>query len=95
MGCAAGFQGDVDYGFAEADTVVGAVVNGFDDVGAFAGEDLGEVEERAGTVLQIDADAQETAVFDEAALDDLGEKRDVDVASADEDDGAAMAEVCF
>ena len=95
VGGAAGFEGDVDDGFAEADAVVGAVVDGLDDVGALAGEDLGEVEERAGAVLQIDADAQQAAIFDEAALDDLGEQRDVDVAAADEDDGAAMAEIGF
>ena len=93
VGGAAGFESDVDYGFAEADPVVGAVVDGFDDVGAFAGEDLGEMKQRAGAVLQIDADAQEAAIFDEAALDNFGEQRDVDVASADEDDGTAMAEV--
>jgi hypothetical protein len=93
VGGAAGFEGDVDDGFAEADAVVGAVVDGFDDVGALAGEDLGEVEESAGAILQIDADAQETAVFDETALDNFGKKGDVDVAAADEDDGAAMAEV--
>ena len=70
------------------DAVVGAVVAGFDDVGALAGEDPGEVEERAGAVREIDAEAQPAAVLDEAALDDVGEQGDVDVAAADEDDGA-------
>ena len=74
VGRAAGFDGDVDDGFAEADAVVGAVVHGFDDVGAFAGENLGERQQRAGTVLQINADAQQAAVFYQAALDDLGQQ---------------------
>ena len=50
-------------------------------------------EQRAGAILQIDANAQQPAVFDEAALDDFGEQGDVDVAAANDDDGAAMAEV--
>ena len=52
-------------------------------------------EERAGPVLEIDANSEQAAVFDEAALDDFGEQGDVDVAAADEDDGAAMAKVGF
>ena len=40
---AAGFERHIDDGFAEADTVVGTVVDCFDNVGAFAGEDLGEM----------------------------------------------------
>ena len=39
----AGFKRNVDDSFAEADSVVGAVVHSFDDVGTFAGEDLGEM----------------------------------------------------
>jgi len=93
VGGAAGFQGDVDDGFAEADAVVGAVVDGFDDVGALAGEDLGEVQESAGAVLQINADTQKPAIFYQAALDDFGKKGDVDVAAADHNDSATVTEV--
>ncbi len=50
-------------------------------------------QQSAGAILQINAHAQQAAVFDQAALDDLGQQRDVDVAAADENDGAAMAEV--
>ena len=53
------------------------------------------MKEGAGAILQVNPNAQETAVFDETTLDDFGEERDVDVAAADEDDGAAMAEVGF
>ena len=95
VGCAAGFQGNIDDGFAQAHAVVGAVVERFNDVGAFAGQDLGEVEEGAGVILQINAHAEKTAVFDQAALDDFGQQGDVDVAAADQDNGAAMAEVGF
>jgi len=93
VGCAAGFQSYVNDGFAEADAVIGAVVDGFDDVGTLLGEDLGEGEECAGTVLQVDTDAEQTAVFDQAALNNLGQQGDVDIAAADKDHGAAMAKV--
>jgi len=95
VGGTAGFDGYVDDGFAEAHSVIGAVVYGFNDVGALAGEDLRELQQGAGTVLQIDANAQEAAVFYQAAFDDFGEKTYVDVAAADEDYGAAVAEVGF
>jgi len=95
VGCAAGFERDVDDGFAEADAVIGAIVDGFHDVGALLGEDLSEDEQCAGTVLEVNADAQQAAVFDQAALDDFGEQGNVDVAAADEDYGSAMAEIGF
>jgi len=53
------------------------------------------VKESSWAVLQVDAYAQETAVFDKAALDDLGEEGNVDVASADHHDGATVTEVRF
>jgi hypothetical protein len=58
VGCAAGFEGDVDYGLSQADSIIGAVVDGFYDVGSLAGEDLGQGVESAGTVLEIDAKAE-------------------------------------
>src|ERR1035441_6003983 len=91
VGCAAGFQGYIDGGFAQADAVVGAIVDGFDDVGALAGQYLGEGVQSAGAVLKVDADAKQAPILDQAALDDLGQQGDVNVASADQDDGAAMA----
>ncbi len=93
MGCAAGFNGDVDDGFAQAHAVIGAVVYGLDNVGAFAGQNLRELQKRAGTVLQVDADAQQAAIFDQAALDDFGQQGDVDVAAAHQHHGAAMAQI--
>ena len=93
--CTAGLQGDVDDGFIETDAIVGAVVDCFSDVGSFAGQDLREVEQSAGAVLEIDADAKKATVLDEASLDNPGEKRYVNVAAADEHDSAAMAEVGF
>src|ERR1035438_8790443 len=93
VGCAAGFKGYIDGGFAQADAVVGAIVEGFDDVGALAGQDLGEGVQSAGAVLEVDADAQQAAVLDQAALNDLGQQADVYVAAADQNDSAAMAEV--
>ena len=39
------------------------------------------------------ADAQQPAVLDQAALDDLGQQRHVDVAARDQHHGAAMAQV--
>ena len=93
VGCAAGFESDVYDGFAEADAVIGAVVDGFYDVGALLGEDLGEGEQCAGAVLKVNTNAEQAAFFYQAALDDFCKQGYVDVAAADEDDGAAMAEV--
>src|ERR1035441_8009243 len=73
---AASFKGDIDDGFTKTDAVVGAVVYRFDNVGALAGEDLREIEQGTGAVLQIDPDAQQTAVLDQAALNDLGQQGD-------------------
>src|ERR1035437_155800 len=95
VGGAARFKRDVDDGFAEADAVVSAVVHGFDDVGALAGQDLGEREQCAGAVLQVDTDAEQAAIFHQAALDDFGQQADVDVAAGDHHHGAAMAESGF
>jgi len=81
---AAGFHGDVDDRVAEIDAVVFAVVESFDDVDLFVGDYRGEALERAGMVRQMDAQANHAAVFDEAALDDAGEERDVDISSAHE-----------
>ncbi len=84
---AAGLHGDVDDGVAEVDTVVGAVVEGVDDVGAVVGDEAGEFGEGPGLVEEMDAEADESTVLDEAALDDAAEEGDVDVAAADEDGG--------
>jgi hypothetical protein len=43
VGCAAGLKGHIDHRFSQADAVVGAVVNGLDDIGALAGQGLGQV----------------------------------------------------
>src|SRR6266702_1268106 len=95
MSGAARLERHIDDGFAEADTVVGAVVDGLSDVGALACQNLGEGEQCSGAVLQVDANAQQAAVFDQAAFDDLGQQADVDVAAADQHHGAAMAKVGF
>src|SRR5579863_2889627 len=89
---AAGFERDVDGGVAEADAVVGAVEEQFDDVGALAGDDRGEFGECAGAVRQVNADANQAAVFDQAALDDAAEQGDVDVATADDYRGVLAVE---
>jgi hypothetical protein len=82
---AARLHGDVDDGVAEVHAVVGAIVEGVDDVGAMARDDAGEVLQGAGLVEQVDAEEDETAILNEAALDDAAEQGDVDVAAADED----------
>jgi hypothetical protein len=87
---AAGFHGDVDGGVAEVYAVVGAVVEGVDDVDAVGGDEGGEFGEGAGLVEEVDAEADEAAVLDEASLDDAAEEGDVDVAAADEDGGAGV-----
>src|SRR5580704_6362321 len=95
MGCAAGFNCDVDDGFAQADAVVGTVVNGFNDIGALPGQNLRQLMECAGPVLQVNTHAEQTAILDQAALDNLGEQGYVDVAAADEHESPAMAQVCL
>ena len=82
---AARFHGDVDGGVAEIDSVVGAVICRFDDIGAMIGEDSGEAMQRTGIVGQMNAQTDETSVFHQAALDDAREQGDVDVSTADED----------
>src|SRR5579871_2768964 len=86
---------DIDDGFAQADTVVGAVMHRLDNVGALASQNLREVEKRAGTIEQIDTNAQQAPILHETALDDLGEECDVDIAAANENDSAAVAKVDF
>lgn len=66
----AGFHGDIDGGIAEIDAVVGAIIGGFDDVGAMVGEDSGEAVQRAGIVGQMNPEADQASVFDQATLDD-------------------------
>jgi hypothetical protein len=52
VACAASLQGYIDDGFAQTDAVVGAIVNDFNNIGALAGQDLDQVEQRARPVLQ-------------------------------------------
>ena len=68
-------------------------MDGFDDVGAFTGENCREHAGARPDGPQVNAYAEEAAVFDQAALDDLGQERNVDIAARDEDDSAAMAEI--
>src|ERR1035438_2628481 len=58
VGSAAGFKSYIDHGLTQADSVIGAVVDGLNNIGALDGEDLGEGEQGARAVLKIDADAQ-------------------------------------
>ena len=81
---AARFHGDVDRGVAQIHSVIGAVVGGLDDVGAMLGQNSGEAMQGAGIIGQMDAQAHQASVFDQAALDDAGEQCHVDVAAADQ-----------
>src|ERR1700728_1799155 len=92
VGEAAGFESEVDNRVAEADAVIGTVVRGLHNVRTQIGNNFGEVVECAGAVGEMDADAGAAAVFDKAALDDLREQRDVDVAAADENRGSLAVE---
>ena len=65
---ASGFHGDFDCGLAQVHAVVGAVVIGFDDVGAMLGQNRREPVERAGKISQVDAQADQASIFDQAAL---------------------------
>src|SRR5580700_11204023 len=85
----------IDHCLAKTHTVVGAVVECFDDVGTLAGKDLGEMEQSAGAILQVDPDSKKSAILDQTALDDLGEQCDVDIAAAHQHHRAAMTQVCL
>ena len=63
------------------------------DVGALLGDHRGESCQRAGDVAQEDPQADEAAVFHEAALDDPREHGDVDVAARENQGHAAALEV--
>src|SRR5208282_3255046 len=63
-------HGDVDGRVAKIHSVVGAVVGGFNDVGAMVGQNSREAVERAGIVGQVNAQANEASVFHQAAFDD-------------------------
>jgi hypothetical protein len=65
-------------------------VEGVYDVGAVFGDELGEIGEGAGLIEEMDAEADETAILHEAALDDARKQGDVDVAAADQDGGAGV-----
>ena len=71
MGGTARFEGHIDDRLTKTDAVIGAVVHRLDDVGAFTGEDFAEVQQGAGTILQIDSDTEQAAILHKAALDDL------------------------
>ncbi len=84
MSGAPGFERNVDDRVAQVDTIIGAVVQGLDDVRPLIGEDFGELVQRSGPVREMDTDAHAAAVLDQSAFDDLGQQADVDVASADQ-----------
>ena len=52
---------------------------------AQAGEQRGDIGERAGHVAQVDVQARQPARADHAALDDLGQHQRIDVAAAQDD----------
>src|ERR1035438_2977283 len=84
VGGAASFDGYVDHRFPKAYTVVCAVVEGLDNVGALVGQYLRQLMQRARSILKIDADAQQAPIFYQASLDDLGQQGNVDVAARDQ-----------
>src|SRR5882724_12320332 len=61
-----------------------AVVEDLQDVGALLRDHCGEPRQRAGNVAQEDAETDEATVLHEAALDDAGEHRDVDVTARED-----------
>ena len=66
----AGFHGDFDRGLTQAHAVVSAVVVRLDDIGAMLRQNRCEAIKRAGIIGQVNAQAHQTSIFDEAALDD-------------------------
>ena len=84
MGRAARLHDDLDLDALDRERGEGALVLDLVDVGAEAGEQRGDVGERAGDVADVDAQAHQAARLDHAALDDLGQHQRLDVAAAED-----------
>jgi len=80
---AAGFEVQLDLRGVHADVPRGPVVPDTVDVRPLAGDNVEEVVQRAGAVLEDGPDAEEAAALDEPVGDDLGEDVEVDVAAAE------------
>src|SRR6202140_317822 len=77
-------HGDVNCGIAKIDSVISAVIGGFNDVGAMIGQDTGEPVQGAGIVGQVNAQAHEASIFHQTAFDNAREKGDVNLPATDE-----------
>ena len=82
---AARLHDDLDLDALDRERREGALVLDLVDVGAEAGEQRGDLGERAGDVADVDAQAHEPARLDHAALDDLGQHQRLDVAAAEDE----------
>src|SRR5579864_2642246 len=81
---AARLHGYVDCGIAEIDAVVGAIVGSLHDVGAMLRQNPRETMKRSGIIWQMNAEANQSSIFDETALHDAREQADVNISAADQ-----------
>src|SRR5271168_874151 len=75
-------HGNVDGGVSQIDVVVGAIIGSFNDVGTVLGEDAGDPVQSSGIIRQMDAQAHQASIFDQAAFDDARQQSYIDVATA-------------
>src|SRR5690606_35963219 len=78
---AAGLEVHYDLHVTDGNVGEGAAMCDLEDVGAGAGDAVGEAGELAGAVADLDDQAGEAAVGDETAVDDAADHGDVDVAA--------------
>src|ERR1700733_996195 len=77
----ASLHGDVDGGVSQIHVVVGAVVGRFNDVGAMLGENAGNFMQGTGIIRKMDAQADQSPIFDQAALDNARQESYIDVSA--------------
>ena len=78
-------HGDVDHRVSEHCSVVRAIVRSLYDVCFLLGDDRGEAYQCSGMVGQMNAQADQAAVFYQSALDNSREQSNVDIAAGVDD----------
>ena len=81
------FDGHIDGRIAEADSVISAIEQKLDNVGALRGDHGGKFGERAGPIRQINTDSHEPPVFHQSSFDDAAQERNVDIPTANDHGG--------
>src|SRR5207244_5216854 len=76
-----GFHGDINGRVAEVDPVISFLIRGLDNIGPMLSQNAGESVQGTGIIRQVDPKPHQPSVFDQAALNNAGEKRDVNISA--------------